>query len=56
MLEYVAHQPDFVVEENQELPNWFKNRARLWTQDRIGDNVFFDGVEQLFRTGVISVN
>ena len=56
IFEYLPSQPENVAEDEKEVPNWFKNRARLWSQDRIGDNVFFSGIDQLFRTGVIGIS
>ena len=57
LFEYLPSSPsEVLIEDDKEVPNWFKNRARLWTQDRIGDNVFFSGIDQLFRTGVIGVS
>ncbi len=46
------------VEEDEEekIPTWFKTRARLWSLERISDNVFFSGVEHLIRDGVIKIN
>jgi hypothetical protein len=38
----------------EELPNWFKTRAILWSEKRISDKVFFDGVEHLIRIGIIN--
>lgn len=37
-------------------PNWFKTRALLWTEKRISDNVFFDGIEHLVRSGTIKIS
>lgn len=46
---------DSVSEFNmKEMPNWFKTRALLWSEQKISDKVFFDGVEHLIRTGIIS--
>jgi len=38
----------------EEMPNWFKTRALLWSEKRISDKVFFDGVEHLIRIGIIN--
>lgn len=43
-------------EKESEIPTWFTTRARLWTQDRISDSVYFNGLEHLIRTDVIKVN
>jgi hypothetical protein len=39
----------------KEMPNWFKSRALLWSEKRISDKVFFDGVEHLVRMGIINI-
>jgi len=39
----------------EEMPNWFKSRALLWSEKRISDKVFFDGVEHLVRMGIINI-
>ena len=39
-----------------EMPNWFKSRALLWSEERISDKVFFDGVEHLVRMGIVNIN
>lgn len=40
----------------ESMPNWFKTRALLWSEKRISDKVFFDGVEHLIRMGTISLS
>ena len=56
----VDHIP-FNLDENvgeinsKEMPNWFKTRALLWSEQRISDKVFFDGVEHLVRMGVVNI-
>lgn len=42
--------------DKAELPNWFKARALLWTEKRISDQVFFDGLEHLVRIGTINLD
>ena len=42
--------------EEKEFPNWFKTRALLWTEKRISDSVFFDGIEHLVRMGTIKIS
>ncbi len=39
----------------KEMPNWFKSRALLWSENRISDKVFFDGVEHLVRMGIVNI-
>jgi len=56
----IDHIP-FNLDENvgeldmKEMPNWFKTRALLWSEERISDKVFFDGVEHLVRMGVVNI-
>jgi hypothetical protein len=38
------------------MPNWFKTRALLWSEKRISDKVFFDGVEHLVRMGTLKLD
>jgi len=40
----------------KEMPNWFKTRALLWSEQRISDKVFFDGVEHLVRMGIVNMD
>ena len=40
----------------EKMPNWFKTRALLWSEQRISDKVFFDGVEHLVRMNVIKLS
>jgi len=58
LLNYVPlNLKDPVVESNMEkMPNWFKTRALLWSEKRISDKVFFDGVEHLVRMGILKLN
>ena len=56
LLEYIPTHPEENLDDSSDIPDWFKNRARLWSQERIGDNVFFSGIDQLFRKGVIGVS
>ena len=53
---YIPFNLDEPAEEInfKEMPNWFKTRALLWSEKRISDKVFFDGVEHLFRIGIIN--
>ena len=54
--EYIPFNLDEPVEEInlEKMPNWFKTRALLWSEKRISDKVFFDGVEHLIRMGIIN--
>lgn len=40
----------------EKMPNWFKTRALLWSEKRISDKVFFDGIEHLVRMGILKVD
>jgi hypothetical protein len=42
--------------DTEEFPNWFKTRALLWSEKRISDKVFFDGIEHLVRLGTIKLS
>jgi hypothetical protein len=54
--EYIPFYFDESAEEInfEEMPSWFKTRAILWSEKRISDKVFFDGVEHLIRMGIIN--
>ena len=56
IIEYIPFNLDESAEEInfEEMPNWFKTRALLWSEKRISDKVFFDGVEHLIRIGIIN--
>jgi len=58
LLNYVPFNlKDPVSQPNiEKMPNWFKTRALLWSEKRISDKVFFDGVEHLVRMGVLKVD
>jgi hypothetical protein len=58
LLNYVPFNlKDPVSEPNiEKMPNWFKTRALLWSEKRISDKVFFDGVEHLVRMGILKVD
>ena len=58
VLNYVPFNlKDPVVKSNiEKMPNWFKTRALLWSEKRISDKVFFDGVEHLVRMGILKLD
>jgi len=58
LLNYVPFNlKDPVSESNiEKMPNWFKTRALLWSEKRISDKVFFDGVEHLVRMGTLKID
>jgi hypothetical protein len=55
---YIPFDLEEEVEEFslEKMPNWFKTRAMLWSEKRISDKVFFDGVEHLVRMNIINLN
>lgn len=57
LLDHIPLNLDEQIEEinEKELPNWFKSRALLWSEQRISDKVFFDGVEHLVRMGIVHI-
>jgi len=58
LLNYVPFNlKDPIGEPNiEKMPNWFKTRALLWSEKRISDKVFFDGVEHLVRMGILKLD
>ena len=58
VLEYVPFNTDSLSpdSESAEIPIWFKNRATLWEQEKIGDRIFFDGMTALIQNGAIREN
>jgi hypothetical protein len=58
LLNYIPFDLEEQVEEFsiEKMPNWFKTRALLWSEERISDKVFFDGVEHLVRMKIIKLN
>jgi len=58
LLSYIPFNlKDPVSESNiEKMPNWFKTRALLWSEKRISDKVFFDGVEHLVRMGILKLD
>ena len=57
LLDHIPLNLDEVVGEinMKEMPNWFKTRSLLWSEQRISDKVFFDGVEYLVRMGIVNI-
>lgn len=55
---YIPFDLEEQVEGNslEKMPNWFKTRAMLWSEQRISDKVFFDGVEHLVRMKIIQLS
>ena len=57
IINYIPFDLDENLEELnvKEMPNWFKSRALLWSEKRISDKVFFDGIEHLVRMGIVNI-
>ncbi len=57
IIDHIPFDLDNTEEEidMKEMPNWFKTRALLWSEKRISDKVFFEGVEHLVRMGIVSI-
>ena len=45
-----------LTESTSEIPDWFKNRAKLWHDMKLDDRIFFDGLGALIRNGFIQEN
>lgn len=58
LLGHIQFQQTDQVESTiqEDFPNWFKTRALLWSEERISDKVFFDGLEHLVRSGTIQIS
>jgi len=58
ILQHIPFNLDENVDEvnMKEMPTWFKTRALLWSEERISDKVFFDGVEHLVRMGIVNMD
>jgi len=39
--------------ESSKIPSWFKNRAMLWQDVKMGDRTFLDGIDVLARNGLL---
>lgn len=49
---YIPFEADNLKEDSSEIPDWFKLRAKLWSERRISDMIFFDGLESLIRINI----
>ena len=49
----IPFEAEELSSEVQEYPKWFKIRAQLWSEEKIPDKIFFDGLEALLRVGII---
>jgi hypothetical protein len=47
-----------VISDSSEsiIPDWFKNRAKIWADQKLDDRIFFDGLNALVRNGYIQDN
>ncbi len=57
-LNYVPFDTNLIISESgsSEIPNWFKNRAKIWHDQKLDDRIFFDGLDALIRNGYIQEN
>ena len=49
----IPFEADEIVHDLKEFPQWFKIRAELWSESKIPDKIFFDGMEALLRLGIV---
>lgn len=42
--------------ELSEIPFWFRERALMWSEEKIANSVYLDGIEHLVRMGTITLN
>ncbi len=42
-----------IIEEKQTIPSWFHERAELWSEGKLGDKIFYDGLDALIRNGIL---
>ena len=58
LLDYIVPPSESQTEldEQDQFPHWFKTRALLWTEEKISDDVFFNGIEHLARSGTIQLS
>lgn len=43
-----------IIEEKQKIPSWFKERAEIWSEGKLGDKIFYDGLDALIRNGILN--
>jgi len=57
-LNYIPFDTNLIASESDssEIPNWFKNRAKIWYDQKLDDRIFFDGLDALIRNGYIQEN
>ena len=58
ILNYVPFDTNVKISESEslEIPTWFKNRAVIWQDGKLGDRVFFAGLTALIQNGHIEEN
>ena len=58
ILLYVPFETEFEIidEKPSEIPNWFKQRAKNWSENKLGDKIFYDGLEALIKNGILIKN
>ena len=49
----VPFDAETIVHEPEDYPQWFKIRAEMWSESKIPDKIFFDGMEALLRLGIV---
>ena len=57
-LKYVPFDTNTITmnSEFSEIPSWFKNRAIIWNEEKLGDRVFLNGLTALVQNGLIKEN
>jgi len=57
-LNYVPFDTSLIISNSSEpiIPDWFKNRAKIWTDQKLDDRIFFNGLNALIQNGYIQEN
>ncbi len=57
-LNYVPFDTSLIVSDSSDsiIPDWFKNRAKIWADQKLDDRIFFDGLNALIQNGYIQGN
>ena len=55
ILKFIPFDSEFeIIEEKQtKIPSWFKERAELWSEHKLGDKIFYGGLDALIRNGLL---
>ena len=58
VLNYVPFDTSLIVSDSSDsiIPDWFKNRAKIWADQKLDDRIFFDGLNALIQNGYIQGN